>query len=157
MSNHMDIIDSIISGGMTSARLDAYLQFRALAVQKLGEKAAPIFNTLQCKEFMLRVLNSEITRSYRNNEVIRKFASAFYGVEVTLDMGTTEVARLGQTCIGRDFGIKDLDVFAGLVTGLIGNPVVMNGNMLTWNHSKSFESFDEVVSYINNNGGKYNV
>lgn len=153
-ANPWDLICDLLDGGMKSARLDAYLAMRGLVVQKLGDRAAPILNIQQVKEKMLEQFKRELATHYRHSELHQKIASAFYHVDVSADTGLTELARLGQADIGNDFGLKDLDVLADVITGITGKHLVINGNLLMWECKHIFRDYESVVSFITQHGGR---
>ena len=152
--NPWDLICELLDGGMKSARLEAYLAMRGLVVQKLGDKAAPILNVQQVKEKMFEQFKRELASNYRHSLLHQRIASAFYHIDVNTDTGLTELARLGQADIGNDFGLKDLDILADVITGVTKKDLVINGNLVTWPVRHAFHDFESVVSFITQHGGR---
>lgn len=153
-TNPLDMIESILGGGLRSKRLDAYLAMRKLVAQKLGDNAAPIFTLQQVRESILLQMKREITAQYKHNEVLRKVASMFYRSEITESTPMTDLAKMVTSHVGGDFGLTDLDVLAELVVAVTGRDIVFNGNMLRYSTERKFDSFDEVKAFITKHGGR---
>lgn len=129
--NNLDIINEICSGGYTSARLDAYMGMRKLAMRQLGEQSVPIVTTFELKEKMFRWFKQEVAKTYKGGADAPRFlASLFYGQPITRDFPLGEMTRLVQEHPGTDFGITNLDDLADLFCHATGKRFAVVGNML---------------------------
>lgn len=152
--NPLEAIQRILSGGLSSKRLDAYLEYRKLIVSKLGDDAAPIFTVQHVRDGLLKHMKKEIARQYKSNPVVCQFACAFYASEITMSTPMTDLAKLVSSHPGRDFGMTNLDALAAVIVGITGEDVVFNGNVLRYSHALRFQSFEDVREFINTNGGR---
>lgn len=155
MSNPLDLLDQITSGGYTSRKLDAYMQMRERVARQIGEQSAPIMTAPQLREQLLLALKKELARSYRGASSTGKLTpmvALFYGRSVhdMLSMTSSEMAELVNSHPGTDFGIKDLDNLGVLFASVMRKNVAVIGNLLMY-EAKTIPG--PLVEFIREMGG----